>query len=221
MDRSLTLLNESTGDQGLGRGDSRTESGRYRGRPRYRTGGPVATGEERSGPALVRGASLSRPAPFPPPRAPLPRSFTCPFRSRPCRRHRGRIRVTIEVRSGAAVMATGGTWMGRVAVRGSPLDLAFVWRAALGIHRGPDGSFFDRALEQACAPAAAPDASGAAARDRRCTWAVRHSARAARPACEVPRLALQPGCRASPVDATSRHGGWLPNAGRLRELQFK
>ena len=75
----------------------------------------------------------------------------------------GAYRIIVEIRSNGSVVATGSTWMGRVAARTAPLDLAFVWRAALGVHRGPDGSFFDAALEQACAPNAAAESSDAAA----------------------------------------------------------
>ena len=64
----------------------------------------------------------------------------------------GAYRLIVEVRSGGVLVGTGTTWMGRVATRTEPLDLAFVWRAALGIHRGPDGVFVDSTLEQACRP---------------------------------------------------------------------
>jgi hypothetical protein len=66
----------------------------------------------------------------------------------------GAYRVTVEIRSGVGPAATGSAWMGRVAVRSQPLDVAFVWRAALGVHRGAGGTFFDTALEQACNPSA-------------------------------------------------------------------
>jgi hypothetical protein len=59
--------------------------------------------------------------------------------------------LTVSLSSGGAPVATGSTWMGRVATRSSALDLAFVWRAELGIHRDPQGRFIDNALEEACA----------------------------------------------------------------------
>ncbi len=61
--------------------------------------------------------------------------------------------VVAEVRSGNAVQAVGKAWLGRVAARDRPLDVAFVWPVALGIHRDPTGVFFDRTLEQAVAGA--------------------------------------------------------------------
>ena len=63
----------------------------------------------------------------------------------------GAFRITVEVRSGDTVVARGQTWMGRVASTSSPLDLAFVWRAELGIHRDADGRFMDTAIAEACA----------------------------------------------------------------------
>ena len=77
----------------------------------------------------------------------------------------GAYRVVVTITSNGVVTATGGVWMGRVAARTSTLDLAFVWRASLGIHRDSAGRFIDDVLEQACAPSAAgpADASSAAA----------------------------------------------------------
>jgi hypothetical protein len=66
----------------------------------------------------------------------------------------GAYRVEVSVRSSGVVVAGGSTWMGRIAARTSPLDLAFVWRAALGIHWDSTGRFVDDALAQACAPSA-------------------------------------------------------------------
>jgi hypothetical protein len=67
----------------------------------------------------------------------------------------GAYRVVVTVRSSGVLAAGGGTWMGRVARRASPVDLAFVWRAALGIHQDSVGRFIDQTLEQACTAGAA------------------------------------------------------------------
>jgi len=63
----------------------------------------------------------------------------------------GGYRVVVAVRSDGVLVATGGTWMGRIAARTSPLDLAFVWRAVLGIHRDSTGRFVDDVVAEACA----------------------------------------------------------------------
>jgi hypothetical protein len=65
----------------------------------------------------------------------------------------GAYRITVYLRSGYVLLATGSTWMGRVARRDDPLDLAFVWRAELGVHRDRTGAFFDRVLQDSCSPA--------------------------------------------------------------------
>jgi hypothetical protein len=61
--------------------------------------------------------------------------------------------VTVEMKSGGVVEARGTAWLGKVAPREAPLDLAFVWPVALGIHRDPSGAFYDDVLERAVAPA--------------------------------------------------------------------
>ncbi len=66
----------------------------------------------------------------------------------------GAYRVTVDVTSEGGLVASGSTWMGRVVPRSSPLDLGFVWRMELGIHRDEQGRFFDSTLELACAPGA-------------------------------------------------------------------
>jgi hypothetical protein len=71
----------------------------------------------------------------------------------------GAYRVTVSIRTGGTLVAAGSTWMGRVLPRTAPLDVAFVWRAELGIHRDTAGRFFDTTLDDACAPAAAGGAS--------------------------------------------------------------
>ena len=71
----------------------------------------------------------------------------------------GAYRVVVTVVSNGVPTAAGSTWMGRIAPRASTLDLAFVWRASLGIHRDSAGRFIDDTLEQACAAAVAADAS--------------------------------------------------------------
>ncbi len=62
--------------------------------------------------------------------------------------------LVVEVKSGSAVLASGQVWVGKAAPRDTPLDLAFVWPISLGIHRDPDGVFYDQVLEEAVAPAA-------------------------------------------------------------------
>ena len=70
--------------------------------------------------------------------------------------------ITVELHdSGAAgagvdptVLASGQLWVGKVSSSQSPVDVAFVWPAILGIHRDPSGVFFDQTLEQAVDPAA-------------------------------------------------------------------
>jgi hypothetical protein len=64
----------------------------------------------------------------------------------------GAYRVTVYVRSPYVLLGTGSTWMGRVPPRDEPLGMAFVWRAALGVHRDPTGAFFDQVLTRACSP---------------------------------------------------------------------
>jgi molecular chaperone Hsp33 len=77
----------------------------------------------------------------------------------------GAYRVTVDIRSDGVLVAKGGTWMGRVAPRGGSLDLAFVWRAELGIHTDPQGRVFDTVLQEACATGGAlPGLAGLSAR---------------------------------------------------------
>jgi hypothetical protein len=73
----------------------------------------------------------------------------------------GAYQVTVSLRAGTAELGRGTTWMGRVPARTTPLDLAFVWRAELGIHRDAAGRFIDTTLDAACAPAAAGSGEGA------------------------------------------------------------
>lgn len=63
----------------------------------------------------------------------------------------GAYRVTVSV-GGGEVASSGVAWMGKVAPSETPLDLAFVWPAALGIHRDPAGVFIDRVLETVSEP---------------------------------------------------------------------
>jgi hypothetical protein len=60
--------------------------------------------------------------------------------------------VSVEVRSGGQVLAAGRTWLGKVAVRKTPLDVSFVLPVSLGIHRDWTGIFFDQVLEEATLP---------------------------------------------------------------------
>jgi hypothetical protein len=60
--------------------------------------------------------------------------------------------VTVELSSAGSSVASGRTWLGKVAPQAEPLDVSFVLPIALGVHRDPDGVFFDRVLEEAIAP---------------------------------------------------------------------
>lgn len=60
--------------------------------------------------------------------------------------------VLAEVSSGDDMLASGSTWMGRVAVRETPLDVSFVLPIRLGIHRDQAGAFFDQVLEDLTLP---------------------------------------------------------------------
>lgn len=60
--------------------------------------------------------------------------------------------VTVELSSAAGPVASGRTWLGKVAPRMEPLNVSFVLPVALGVHRDPEGVFFDRVLEEAIAP---------------------------------------------------------------------
>ncbi|MBN1321669.1 MAG: hypothetical protein JXA87_12605 [Thermoleophilia bacterium] len=62
--------------------------------------------------------------------------------------------VVVEVKEGAEVVASGQAWIGKAEPRETPLDLAFVWPVSLGIHRDPEGVFYDQVLEEAVAPMA-------------------------------------------------------------------
>ena len=154
MDRSLTLLNETpaitvSGDAIAALSGSATLA--------VRIAGPAALSDlGQTDPALPEVGSFTVAADSLPGVArPSPSELHLPVPLATLSARPGAYRITVEVRSGYVLVAVGGTWMGRVATRSAPLDLAFVWRAALGVHRGPDGSFFDAALEQACAPGAA------------------------------------------------------------------
>ena len=191
MDRSLTLLNETPAITVSGDAIAALSPDDIVG---VRVTGPAVLSQlAQSDPALPQAGGFTVAAGSLPAAArPSPSELHLPIPLATLPSAPGAYRVTVEVRSGAAVVAAGGTWMGRVAARGSPLDLAFVWRAALGIHRGPDGSFFDTALEQACAP-------GCGARR------VRGSRE--RPALRLGRPALCPRCsrclRSSPIGTSA------------------
>jgi hypothetical protein len=60
--------------------------------------------------------------------------------------------VLVELRSGGTVLASGRAWLGKVAPRSTPLDVAFVLPVSLGIHRDWTDMFFDQALEDATLP---------------------------------------------------------------------
>ncbi|MFH0916668.1 MAG: hypothetical protein V1912_09515 [bacterium] len=61
--------------------------------------------------------------------------------------------LTAQVVSDGVTRASGTVWLGKAALRERPLDVAFVWPVALGVHRDSSGAFFDQALEDAVAPA--------------------------------------------------------------------
>jgi hypothetical protein len=71
--------------------------------------------------------------------------------------------VVAEVKSGDQVLASGQTWVGKVAPRQNPLDVAFVLPAALGIHRDTAGVFYDTALQEAISPVGQGEGAGQAA----------------------------------------------------------
>jgi len=60
--------------------------------------------------------------------------------------------VRAQVRSGSDLLANGATWMGMVASRPNPLDVAVVLPVRLGVHRDWEGVFFDQVLEEATLP---------------------------------------------------------------------
>lgn len=154
MDRSLTLLAETpgitvSGDAIAALSGSDTVA--------VRIAGPAALSQlGQSDAALAEAGSFTVAADSLPSVArPSPSGLHLPVPLATLPSVPGAYRITVEVRSGDILVAVGGTWMGRVAARSAPLDLAFVWMAALGVHRSPDGSFFDAALEQACTPGSA------------------------------------------------------------------
>lgn len=61
----------------------------------------------------------------------------------------GAYQLVVDVKSGQDVLASGYVWVGKVAPRESPLDLAFVWPVCFGIHRDAEGVYYDQVLEQA------------------------------------------------------------------------
>ena len=60
--------------------------------------------------------------------------------------------IAVEVKQSEEVVASGRAWVGKVASRAEPIDLAVVWPVFLGVHRDPEGVFFDDVLEQVVAP---------------------------------------------------------------------
>jgi hypothetical protein len=61
--------------------------------------------------------------------------------------------LVVEIKSGPTVIASGQAWIGKVAVREKPLDLAFVWPVSLGVHRDAGGVFYDSVIEDSLAVA--------------------------------------------------------------------
>lgn len=62
--------------------------------------------------------------------------------------------VRATVTSGTAKVMTAELWLGKVASLPDPVDLAFVWPVASGIHRNPEGAFVDRAVQGLVVPRA-------------------------------------------------------------------
>ena len=60
--------------------------------------------------------------------------------------------LTVEAVSEGVTRASATVWLGKAAPREQPLDVAFVWPVALGVHRDLNGAFFDEVLEDAVAP---------------------------------------------------------------------
>jgi hypothetical protein len=63
----------------------------------------------------------------------------------------GAYQVRVELRKGGSVIASGSSWLGRVAASRSKVDVAVVWPVTLGIHQDYQGNFYDDALEKAVA----------------------------------------------------------------------
>lgn len=57
--------------------------------------------------------------------------------------------VTVILTSGDVVVAKGSHWLARIAGDGTPLDVACVWPIVQGVHRDPDGTFFDDGISDA------------------------------------------------------------------------
>jgi hypothetical protein len=57
--------------------------------------------------------------------------------------------VTVVLTSGEVVVAKGSRWLGRVSAGGTPLEIACVWPIVQGVHRDPDGMFFDDGIADA------------------------------------------------------------------------
>ncbi len=195
MDRSLTLLDETTaitasGDTIASLTGSATLA--------VRIAGPATISDlAQTDPPLPEAGSYTVAADSLPSVARPSASeihLPMPFASLPAAP--GAYRITVEVRSGNLLMAEGSTWMGRVATRSSPLDLAFVWRAVLGVHLGSDGGLLRRGAR-----------TGVRARRGACH--LRRPTRFGRSLRQVSRLAFQPGTRTGTAHATARHGGRL------------
>ncbi len=156
MDRALTLLGETT--RMVISGEALAELGAGA-TLAVRISGPATFAQlQQAVPALPEVGSFSVAADSLPDVArPVPTEIHLPLPLTGLPRTPGAYRVTVYAQSGYVLLATGNTWMGRVAPREDPLDLAFVWRAELGVHRDRAGVFFDRVLEQACSSADSGD----------------------------------------------------------------
>jgi hypothetical protein len=115
-----------------------------------RIDGPAAPSEVgQADPQLPAGATLSQQL-FPPVRTgPWTVTFALPAGT-PA--EPGAYLVSVEVTTAGVTLADGTLWLGKAASRQRPLDIAFVWPAALGLHRDSSGAFVDTVLERAVAP---------------------------------------------------------------------
>lgn len=166
MDRVLTLLGETTRIVISGEALAELGAGTTLA---VRISGPATLAQlQQTVPALPEVGAFSAAADSLPDVArPVPTEIHLPLPLSSLPRTPGAYRVTVYAQSGLVLLATGSTWMGRVASREDPLDLAFVWRAELGVHRDRAGVFFDRVLEQACSttdPGDLPALAGLAGR---------------------------------------------------------
>ncbi len=63
---------------------------------------------------------------------------------------KGSVATTVD----PTILTSGQIWIGKVRAPEKSIDIAFVWPAALGVHRDASGVFFDQTLEKAVSPTA-------------------------------------------------------------------